>query len=163
MNPPADTDRGSATVETALLSLALLLLLGLVIVGGRIALASDAVAGVAGTAARDASLARTPAAAEHAARRSALAALTAQRLHCASATVTVDTAGFTAPPGTPASVAVDVTCTVTLAGIGVPGLPGTRTLHDHAVSPLDPLRGVALGFSNSEVRSAGNRSAGDAL
>jgi len=35
---------------------------------------------------------------------------------------------------------VDVTCVVVVNGLGVPGLPGTRTLHERAVSPLDSYR-----------------------
>jgi hypothetical protein len=45
-----------------------------------------------------------------------------------------------AAPGTPASVSVDVTCVVVVNGLHVPGLPTTRTVHDRAVSPVDPYR-----------------------
>ena len=57
-------------------------------------------------------------------------------------TVRVDTEGFAAPAGTPAAVTVDVACTVDLSDVAVPGLPGSRTLTDSAVSPLDPARGT---------------------
>jgi Flp pilus assembly protein TadG len=128
-------------LELALIAPVLLALLALVVMGGRFAMASTAITGVAGAAARDASLARTPAAARAAATATALATLAAQNLHCQGApTVAVDTSGFAAAPGTPASVSVDVTCEVVVNGLSVPGLPTTRTVHDRAVSPLDPYR-----------------------
>jgi hypothetical protein len=37
-------------------------------------------------------------------------------------------------------VKVDVACVVRLSDIGLPGLPGNRTLTDEATSPLDPFR-----------------------
>jgi Flp pilus assembly protein TadG len=132
---------GSASLELAIIAPVLLVLVALIVMGGRFAMASAAITGVAGTAARDASLARTPASARLAAVASAQATLAGQNLHCQGRpTVLVDTSGFGAPPGTPASVSVDVTCVVVLNGLNVPGLPSTRTLHDRAVSPLDSFR-----------------------
>lgn len=134
-------ERGSASLELAILAPVLLALLALIVMAGRFAMASNAITGVAGTAARDASLARSPAQARAAAQSSALATLAAQNLHCqGSPVVAVDTSGFAAPPGTPASITVEVTCVVVLNGLGVPGLPSTRTLHQRAVSPLDSYR-----------------------
>jgi len=128
-------------LELAILAPVLLALLALVVMGGRFAMASTAISGVAGAAARDASLARNPAAARAAARTTAAATLVAANLHCQGApTVQVDTSGFAATPGTPASVTVDLTCVVVVNGLHVPGLPTTRTVHDRAVSPLDSYR-----------------------
>jgi Flp pilus assembly protein TadG len=128
-------------LELAIIAPVLLALLGLVVMGGRFAMASTAITGVAGAAARDASLARNPAAARAAAVSSALATLAGQNLHCQGAPrVAVDTSGFAAAPGTPASVSVDVTCVVVVNGLNVPGLPTTRTLHERAVSPIDSYR-----------------------
>ena len=135
---------GSASLEMAILAPVLLALLALIVMGGRFALASTAITGVAGAAARDASLARNPAAARAAATSTALATLVAQNVHCQGApTVWVDTSGFAAAPGTPASVSVDVTCVVVVNGLHVPGLPTTRTVHDRAVSPLDSYRSTS--------------------
>jgi len=133
-------DQGSATVEMVILAPAVLLLIALVVVGGRVALANNALAGVAGSAAREASLARSPAEALALARESATSTLADQRLHCLSTQIDVDTTGFSAPPGTGASVRVDVYCTVALNEMSMPGIPGSRTLHDFSVSPLDPYR-----------------------
>jgi len=128
-------------LELAIIAPVLLALLALIVMGGRFAMASTAITGVAGAAARDASLARNPAAARAAATLTALATLADQNLHCQGApTVRVDTTGFAARPGTPASVSVDVTCVVAVNELGVPGLPITRTVHERAVSPLDPSR-----------------------
>lgn len=143
--PPRRTrlagEGGSASLELAIIAPVLLALLALVVMGGRFAMASAAITEVAGAAARDASMARSPEAARAVAVSSALSTLAASNLHCQGApSVTVDTAGFAAAPGSPASVTVDVTCVVVVNGLGVPGLPGTRTLHDRAVSPLDSYR-----------------------
>jgi Flp pilus assembly protein TadG len=138
---PLAGERGSASLELAIIAPVLLALLALVVMGGRFAMADTAITGVAGAAARDASLARSPAAARAAATSSALSSLAGQNLHCQGGpSVQVDTSGFAAAPGASASVTVDVTCVVVVNGLSVPGLPGTRTLHERAVSPLDSYR-----------------------
>jgi hypothetical protein len=156
---PAE-DRGSESVELAILLPIGILILAMLVVGARIALAAERISGVAGIAARDASIARSAADAQSVATSSATAALAADDLHCTDIRVTVDTSGFTAPPGTGAAITVDVWCTVDLSDIGVSGLPGSKTLHDQASSPLDPARDIGLGFSFSEARSDANRSTG---
>lgn len=140
---PWRDDRGSESVELAILLPIGLLLVAMLVVGARIALAGDRISGVAGIAARDASLARSPVAAQQVATDTATTALTSQGLHCTDVQVSVDTSGFTSPPGTSAWVTVAVSCTVDLSDIGVAGLPGSRTLHDSATSPLDPARDLS--------------------
>ena len=134
------TDRGSASLELAILGPALLLLLGLVIAAGRIAVSGGAIEAAARDAARQASIARDPATAAAGARAAAADTLAEQDLRCASLTVRVDTAGFTAPVGTPAQVTARVSCVVALADLAVPGLPGTKTLRASFASPLDSYR-----------------------
>ncbi|SOC50036.1 Flp pilus assembly protein TadG [Blastococcus aggregatus] len=136
-------DRGSESVELAILLPVGLLLVAMLVVGARIALAGDRISGVAGIAARDASLARSAAAAQQIATETATTALTSQGLHCINVQIRVDTSGFSAPPGASASVTVAVSCTVNLSDIGVAGLPGSRTLTDSATSPLDPARDLS--------------------
>ena len=137
-------DRGSESVELAILLPVALLVLAMLVIGARIALAGDRISGIAGIAARDASLARSAAAAQQIATDTATTALTSQGLHCIDVQVSVDTSGFTAPPGASSSVTVDGSCTVDLSDIGgVAGLPGSRTLHDSATSPLDPARDLS--------------------
>jgi hypothetical protein len=160
----ADPDRGSAPVEMAITGLIAIALIGVLIVAGRVAIASSSISGVAGNAARDASLARTPAVAIQRATSTAIADLQAQHLHCkGTPDVAVDTSGFSAPPGTDAVVTVDVTCVVALSDIGMPLMPGSRTLHDHAVSPLDPFRIKAVGFRNPDMASAPTYALGGVL
>ena len=136
-------DRGSESVELAILLPVGILVLAMLVIGARIALAGDRVSGVAGIAARDASLARSAAAAQQTATASATEALADRNLHCADVQVSVDTSGFDSAPGVPASVTVAVACTVDLSDIGVTGLPGSRTLRDTATSPLDPARDLS--------------------
>jgi len=150
-------------VELALVAPGLLLLFGLAVLGGRVAVAGGSVEQVAAAAARQASLARIGAQAEQLAAAAARQSLADQHLQCAAIEVTVDTSGFRVPLGEPASVAVDVSCAARLSDLAVPGLPGTRTLHARAVSPLDPWRTKSLGFANSEAVPGANRSAGGAV
>jgi Flp pilus assembly protein TadG len=137
---PDLTDRGSASLELAILGPALLLLLGLVIAAGRIAVSGGAIEAAARDAARQASIARDPAAAATSARAAALDTLAEQDLRCATLMVRVDTAGFTAPVGASAQVTARVSCVVALADLAVPGLPGTKTLQASFASPLDSYR-----------------------
>ena len=133
-------DRGSATLELAVLAPALLVLLGLVIAAGRIEVAAGAVEQAASAAARDASIARTGPAARAAATDTARESLRSQGIVCGVLDVAVDASGFSVAAGAPANVVVSVDCTVPLSDLAVPGMPGTRTLRARMVSPLDRYR-----------------------
>ncbi|WP_448060639.1 TadE/TadG family type IV pilus assembly protein [Cellulomonas hominis] len=139
---PADPDRerGSASLELAILAPALLLLLGLVALAGRVQVAAGAVEHAATSAAREASLARTADGAQSTATATAVRDLEGQDIRCASSSVTVDTSGFGAPLGQSATVSASVTCTVSFADLAVPGLPGSRTMTATATSPIDRFR-----------------------
>lgn len=139
MNRPLG-DQGTATLELAILGPGLLLLLVLVIAAGRIEVASSAVEQAAASGARDASLARSLTQARTVARQSVTTSLGQQHITCQGLTVSVANSGFTAAPGTPATVRVDVTCSVPLSDLGVPGLPGSRTLRASMSSVLDTYR-----------------------
>lgn len=137
------TDRGSATLELAILTPFMLMVIALMVLGGRVAIAGNTVTTVAGNAAREASLARTAGTAIANATSSARAGLAAQAINCAGGgTVSVDTSGFgAAARGVPGQVVtVTISCVVPIADLGLPGAPGTRTLSDQAVSPIDPNR-----------------------
>ena len=133
-------ERGSAALEAAIGLPAFLLFVGLIIFAGRVAIATQAVDSAATQAARTASIARTATDAGATARSTATSSLTSQRVNCVSTTVTVDTAGFAAPVGTPATVTATVRCVVNLADLAVPGVPGTRTVTATASSPVDTYR-----------------------
>jgi Flp pilus assembly protein TadG len=132
-------DRGNAALELVILGFILFMFIALMIAVGRVTTAQDAVDAAARDAARQASIALTPAAAQAAAVSSAQAALRQDGLTCAPI-ITPDLTGFSAPLGQSAPVSVTVTCTVSLADLSVPGMPGSATLRSTFSSPLDPFR-----------------------
>ncbi|MGF1660989.1 MAG: TadE/TadG family type IV pilus assembly protein [Kineosporiaceae bacterium] len=133
-------DVGSASLELVVVAPALLLTFGVVIAGGRIAIADQAVEAAASEAARTASLARSATEASTSAQAAATATLAAQSTRCTAVTVSVDTSQFARPVGTPATVTASVTCVLGLEDVGVPGIPGTRVLTATRTSPLDTFR-----------------------
>jgi Flp pilus assembly protein TadG len=135
------SDRGSATIELAVLAPALLAVLGLVIVAGRISAVGSAVEQAAASAARAASIARDARSAQSGARSVAQVALRHQGITCRTLTTTTDTSGFAVAVGSPASVTVSVRCAVPLADVAVPGMPGERTVTATMTSPIDSFRG----------------------
>lgn len=136
----ARTEVGSASLEAAIVVLGLLVLLGLAVGGGRVAVAGGAVEEAARDAARQASIARDAKAAQELATVAASATLANQGLSCARISVRVDTSGFAVPVGRPARVGATVTCVADLSQLAVPGLPGRRALTATFTSPLDTYR-----------------------
>jgi Flp pilus assembly protein TadG len=134
-------DEGSASVELAVLTPMLLILLVLVIAGGRVVSADNALSHAATAAARSASLARTPAAAHTAAAETGTLVMAEQHLACAGVHLHVDTSGFGVRAGETGTVTVALGCTVSLADLtGVSALPGTVPLKATFTSPVDPYR-----------------------
>jgi Flp pilus assembly protein TadG len=137
---PGRADSGNAALELVILAPILLALLSLVIAAGRTTIAQGAVDAAARDAARQASIALTPAAAQTAGLVSARAALRQDGLDCSPAVV-IDTSQFTSvPAGLPAAVTAMVSCVVPLANLALPGLPGTARLSARFTSPLDAYR-----------------------
>ena len=133
-------DQGSVSVELALLTPALLLLLSFAVVAGRTQVAEGAVAEAARVAAREASLARDDVTAAALAGAQADRTLAAQDLRCQSTSVDIDTTGFQTPPGQPGDVTVSITCVVGMADLLAPGLPGSVTVEASFTSPVDAYR-----------------------
>jgi len=133
-------DRGSTTLELVVWAPGLLLMIGLLIVAGRVNSANAAVEQAAVDAARTASSARSAAGARDMAQASAEKTLAAQGLQCTTTTVVLDTSGFGTRPGQSATVTATVTCPVRLSDLSVPGLPGTRTVSHTATSSIDTFR-----------------------
>lgn len=129
---------GSVTTEVVLLTPVLLVLLGFVVLTGRIGEVDGAVANAAQQAARAASLVGTPTAAHAAAGATATANLDADGIACTRLSLAVDT-GRLEPGG---DVTVAVTCTVELGDIAFTGLPGSRTVRSRAVEVIDTYRGA---------------------
>ncbi|QIZ37900.1 TadE/TadG family type IV pilus assembly protein [Saccharopolyspora sp. ASAGF58] len=134
-------EEGSASVELAVLTPVVLLVLVLMVAGGRIVTAHTALEHAATAAARAASLARTPTAAHAAAVGTGTRVLGDQHLPCTDIQHTLDTSGFGTRPGQAGVVTIRVRCTVTLSDLtSLPGLPGTVGLDAASSSPVDPYR-----------------------
>ena len=134
-----DREDGNAALELVVLAPVLLALLMLVIVAGRTTIAQGAVDAAARDAARQASIALTESEAEANGQASAFAALRQDGLDCVPH-VFIDTTEFGAPLGQPAQVTAQVRCSVPLADLALPGLPGSVMLHASFTSPLDLYR-----------------------
>lgn len=131
-------ERGSAAVEAVVAGPAVVLMILLVVFGGRVALAHQTVQRVAADTARAASLART----QTEARTAATAAMHTgldQQLTCTDPALDLDLAGFSIPVGTPASVTATLTCRVPSADLGLP-VPGTVVITETMTSPIDTYR-----------------------
>jgi len=152
---PWRAEDGNAALELVILAPVVLFLIGLVIAYGRTSVAQGAVDAAARDAARQASIATSPAAAQQAATSSARAALLSDGLQC-QPTVRLGNLGqaFGTPLGRPAQVSATVSCTVSLANLLVPGIPGSRRLHASFTSPLDPYRSRSLGRAATVRRAA---------
>lgn len=133
-------DAGSAPIELVLLAVPAMALVALVVVGGRQAIARDAVQAAAAEAARAASISRTADQAQSAAESGVSAILATEELECAPRSVDLDTSGFAAPVGTPALVRATVTCDVALTDLSLLPVPGAITVTATMSSPLDTYR-----------------------
>lgn len=122
-----------------LLTPLLMLFLFLIVAAGRLVLARLEVESAAQQAARAASLARDPSAAAVAAAGAAQAALASQHITCDPLSASPDIGDF-APGG---QVTVRVSCTVSLAGLGLLHLGSAETLTSTFASPIDLYRGSA--------------------
>lgn len=132
-------DRGSYSLEAAIIAVPLLLLFGLIVIAGRVGGAHTNIDAAAANAARAASISRTVDQAHSAAAEAARTTLAGQGMSCPSPDLTIDTSGFGAPTGQVGVVRVSVSCTVQLGDLGLP-TPGTRTLTGSATSVVDAYR-----------------------
>jgi Flp pilus assembly protein TadG len=133
-------DRGSSTVELAVLSIGLLLVISTIIGIGRIQIASHGVEEAARAAAREASIARTTGEARSSAISAASTTLNDQGLTCQGMSVEVDVADFAKAAGTHGAVTAHVSCNVLLSDVMLPVLPGRLSLSAHIDSPIDTYR-----------------------
>ncbi|MDR0990684.1 MAG: pilus assembly protein [Propionibacteriaceae bacterium] len=130
-------DQGSATLEAVIMTPVLLLCVALIVLGGRVALAKQAVNQAAYVAVRAATV--TPSSVQSAqglAFAAAQAELTSQGVTC-HPVVAVDTTGLRRPVGQQAAVTAVVTCVVPISDLLLPGLPGSITLTATAMSSVD--------------------------
>lgn len=133
-------ERGSVSVEFAILVPGLILVLGLVVAGGRLWFARSAVVEASYSAARGASLARTAGEASADGAAAGRAALVSRGVECSAVSVTSSTAAFSVPVGQPATVTSRIRCTVGFGDVLLPGMPGSITLEATGSSALDTYR-----------------------
>ena len=133
-------DEGSAAIEAAIVVPVLIAFVCMAIAGGRIVMSGSKVDAAAQDAAREASIHRTAASAQQAARAAALESLDDQGITCASSSVSVNTGGLNVPIGQVATVSATVQCTVDLSDLLLPGAPGSKTMQATASSVVDQYR-----------------------
>ncbi|MFE5614177.1 TadE/TadG family type IV pilus assembly protein [Streptomyces sp. NPDC056524] len=134
-------DQGSYALEAAVLAPVMIGLLLLMIAFGRVTDADGAVDSAARAAARAASLERDASTAQAKAQAAADRSLAGEGITCQASSVVVDTAGYSLDLGVEANVTATIACTANLSDIGLPGLPGAKTLTASWTSPLDTYRG----------------------
>lgn len=132
--------RGAASVELVVIVPALVLVLGLLIAGGRLWFARATVVEAAQSAARAASLERSAGSAHRAGVSAGARVLATDGLHCAGDSISVDTTAFAVPVGTPATVTAVVTCQVPFADLAIPGMPGSISVRSTGAAALDTYR-----------------------
>jgi Flp pilus assembly protein TadG len=147
-------DRGSVSIEVAVLAPAYIGLMVLAGVAGRTAVGAEAVESAAHDAARAASISRDARTGRDAATAAARQQLDWRGLHCVGepaltfsgsvgATRTTFAKAYRSAPGVPATVTVSISCQVSFADLrapGLPGVPGGRTVSASFTSPLDTYR-----------------------
>ncbi|HEX6760223.1 MAG TPA: TadE/TadG family type IV pilus assembly protein [Propionibacteriaceae bacterium] len=135
-----EDQRGAAAVELTLLVPTLLLILGLLVAGGRLWFARTTVNEAALSAARAASLARSAAAATAEGRDAGSRSLATAGLRCRSTSVSISTAAFAIPAGTPSTVTSTILCMVDFSDVFLPGWPGSVELTGRGSAALDTYR-----------------------
>ncbi len=133
-------DRGSVAVEMAVIAPALVALLLLVVLAGRVAQADGDVRRAASAAARAASLRQDPVDATAAGRQAAQANLADSGVGCGRVDTEVDTTRFFAG----GAVAVTVRCTASMSDVSGLGVPLRRTFIARSVEVIDRYRGGDL-------------------
>ena len=131
-------DRGAIVVEMALALPILVVILGSMVLFGRLTQAANTIELAAAQAAQAATSGDSAADARARAETAAGTVLSANGVACSRpAVVLVDTSQWGRPVGQPAAITVQVSCDVRLGDVALPAIPGTRTVSASAVSPLD--------------------------
>lgn len=132
-------DAGSVSVEAAVLVPAVLFVGLLIVAGARTSSAQQAVDNAATAAARAASIARGPAAAQQAGAAVARERLAREGITCRESSVSVDASQIAV--GRAGQVRASVTCHVPLSDLALP-IPGDTRVTGDFTSPVDPYRGI---------------------
>jgi Flp pilus assembly protein TadG len=131
-------DRGSLTVELVVLTPVLLVVALVTLVFGRITEARQQVVEASRAGAEAAAILPTVGTAQWVGAINAVINLIGRTHTCAHVSIVTDTSRFVAG----GVVTVHVTCTVLLADIAFPGVPGSTVVQASATAPLDPYRSV---------------------
>ena len=131
------SERGSVSVEVAVIAPAFIFLMLLVVFAGKVSEADGNVERAAAEGARAASLRQAPGTAVDDAQSAVEANLANAGVPCTNLTINVDTSNFE-PGGT---VTVTVTCQASMADVTLLGVPGTRTFTATSVEVIDTYRG----------------------
>ncbi len=131
-------DQGSLTVELAVLTPVLFVLVALAVVFGRVTEARLQVVESSRAGAQMAAVEPDAAQAAAGAVRAALVGELGLSHICPSPRVSTDTGHFY--PG--GYVTVSVACRVTLSDLSVPGIPGSTVVRASSTAPIDPYRSV---------------------
>ena len=131
-------ERGSASIELALMAPVLVVLMLFVVLVGRLGQARADVDRAARDAARAASMARTSEAAHERAAAAARTTLAESGVSCRSMTIGLDTGAFAPDSAVHASVG----CNVDLSDLSLLGVPGSRTVTASFTQPVDAYRGL---------------------
>jgi uncharacterized protein (UPF0333 family) len=141
----ARRDRGSLSIELAILLPGFILMALLATMFGRETLAQSAIDLAAHDAARAATVARDYPDAVIAATNAAKATLNLASTHCTGLVVDVlpkpPNTAYAVPIGLPSNVTVKITCSVPLADLSPLPLPSGVTMTAQFASPLDQYRG----------------------
>ena len=130
-------ERGSAATELVILVPMAVLLVGFIILVGRLSTTNQDVTSASRDAARAASVRQFPDAASADGTAAATVTLANRNVSCQTLTVEVDTTQL--QPG--GQVTVTVTCTVGLNDIVGLGIPGNRTITSTSTAVVDKFRG----------------------
>ncbi|HWC36421.1 MAG TPA: TadE/TadG family type IV pilus assembly protein [Mycobacteriales bacterium] len=145
LDQAGERDRGAfATLELAILLPFVIVMLLIVVAFGRVERGRELIDQAAASAARAASLATSPGAAQTAAIGAATQTLENGGMSCAGMQITVDTSSF--HPG--GDVTAHLTCTANLSGLTLSGVPGDVHLASSATSPLEPFRQLTTGTTS---------------
>jgi Flp pilus assembly protein TadG len=129
-------ERGSISVEVAVIAPAFVFLMLLVVYAGKVSEADGNVERAAAEGARAASLRQNPAAASDDARAVVEANLAAAGVPCSQLDTSVDTSMFE-PGGT---VTITVRCDASMADVTLLGVPGTRSFTATSTEVIDTYR-----------------------
>jgi hypothetical protein len=138
---PVRAERGMAAgLELAILVPAFMIMLGLIVAGGRIWFVRAAIVEASYSGARAASLERSAAEARTAGRQATIDQLTMKGVRCGDREIRLDVSGFDAPIGSRASVTNEIRCRISFSDVVLPGIAGSLRLGGWSQAAIDSYR-----------------------